>query len=159
ALTGTWEFSGKRGAMVLMHLPQLYQIPNNKLLNRVLDVKELRGKYIVSEVYTCPGPSLYLSGKSESFYSPLCPSVSMMPFAGDEQITGVKAGWPASNVTGMHQSACSVKSTGRYTPLFTLKRRKWYGQLHGRPIQPIREGDDRWEDKDLTWGPLDSDGE
>ncbi|KZP03300.1 hypothetical protein FIBSPDRAFT_845092 [Athelia psychrophila] len=164
ALTGTWEFSGTRGAVLLMHLPQLYTIPNNKLLNRVLDVKELKGKYIVSDAYTCPASSLYLSGKSAekvtfTLHADVPPSVAAIAGVPIGLGGGVKAGWSASNVTGMHQSAGSVKSTGRYTPLFTLKKRKWYEQLRGRPIQPIPEGDDRWEDKDLPWGPLDSDGE
>ncbi|KZP07261.1 hypothetical protein FIBSPDRAFT_763194 [Athelia psychrophila] len=66
ALAGTWAFSGKRGAVLLMHSPQLWMIPNNKLLNRLVDGKGLEGNYIVSEVYACPAVSLYLSHKGKS---------------------------------------------------------------------------------------------
>ncbi|KZP33695.1 hypothetical protein FIBSPDRAFT_1000808 [Athelia psychrophila] len=86
ALTGTWEFSDKRGAVLMMHLPQPYNVPNNKLLNSLVDVKELKGKHIVSDAYTCPASSLDLSGKSESLYSSLCPLPSMISIAGDKQV-------------------------------------------------------------------------
>ena len=66
ALTSTWEFGGKRGAVVVMHSPQLWQIPNVNVLNRLVDVAEVKGKHIVFEAYMCPAASLYLSNKSES---------------------------------------------------------------------------------------------
>ncbi|KZP33699.1 hypothetical protein FIBSPDRAFT_847647 [Athelia psychrophila] len=165
ALTGTWEFSGKRGAVLLMHLPQLYQIPNNKLLNRLIDVKELQGKYIVSDAYTCPASSLYLSGKSDkqvtfNLHADVDPSVAALAAGVPIGMgSGIKAGWSASNATGMHQSAGNAKSiTGRYTPLFTLKKRRWLANWRGRPEEVIPEGGDRWEDIYLPWGPLDEDG-
>ncbi|KZP12442.1 hypothetical protein FIBSPDRAFT_667810, partial [Athelia psychrophila] len=64
ALTGTWEFSGERGAVLVMYSPLLWMIPNNKLLDRLVDVEEVKGKFIVSEAYACPAVSLYLSHKS-----------------------------------------------------------------------------------------------
>ena len=78
ALAGTWDFSEKRGAVLLMHRPQLWTIPNTKLLDRLNKVKELKGKYIVSDAYTCPASSLYLSHKGESLQSYLLTPVTII---------------------------------------------------------------------------------
>lgn len=166
ALAGTWKFGEKRGAVLLMHLPQLWKIPNMKLLDKLIDVPEVKGKYIVSDAYTCPASSLYISGKSHEevtfkLHAETDPLVTGL-------VTGVpvgpggevKGGWSVSNATGLHQCAGSAKSrTGRYTPLFTLKKRRWYAKWRGVPQAPIDENEDKYEDIDVPWGPLDSDGE
>ena len=168
ALAGTWKFGEKRGAVLLMHLPQLWKIPNMKLLDKLVDVPEVKGKYIVSDAYTCPASSLYISGKSRSLCSSSSPSVIRIPFAGSEEVTitlhaevdplvaglaagvpigaggGVKAGWSVSNATGIHQCAGSTKSSrGRNTPLFTLKKRRWYAKWRGVPQAPIDPNQDK----------------
>ena len=170
ALSGTWQFNGERGAVLVMHNPQLWTIPNNKLLNRLSD-DELKGKYIVSDVYACPAASLYLSHKSESLQLPPEPLSDWRWYllSDDQQVTfklhadvdpsvvalttgvpigigaTVKGGWSAHNAGGNHQSAGSAKNlAGKYTPLFTLKKRKWYGGYRGVPQKPINPDDDRY---------------
>ncbi|KAF7974793.1 hypothetical protein HWV62_11285 [Athelia sp. TMB] len=69
ALTGTWEFNVEGGAVLVMHNPQLWMIPNNKLLDRLVNVQAVEGKYIVSEAYMCPAASLYLSNKSDKEFT------------------------------------------------------------------------------------------
>ncbi|KZP31638.1 hypothetical protein FIBSPDRAFT_945143 [Athelia psychrophila] len=120
-----------------MHLPQPYNVPNNKLLNSLVDVKELKGIHIVSDAYTCPASSLDFSGKSDkqvafNLHAEVDPSVAALAAGVPIGVgSGVKAGWSG----------------------------KWYGKWRGRPEGSIPEGDDRWEDIYLPWGPLDSDGE
>ncbi|KZP14090.1 hypothetical protein FIBSPDRAFT_1048977 [Athelia psychrophila] len=167
ALTGTWEFSGQRGAVLLMHSPQLWTIPNNKLLNRLVDGNELEGKYIVSEVYACPAVSLYLSHKDDKqvtfkLHADVDPSIVALAAGAPIGLGGtVKGGWSAHNAGGNHQCAGSEKDlTGKYTPLFILKKRKWGGSYRGVPQKPISADDDKWDNlNNVPWGDLDSEGE
>ncbi|KAF7977601.1 hypothetical protein HWV62_3208 [Athelia sp. TMB] len=148
ALAGTWKFDEKRGAVLLMHLPQLWQIPNMKLLDRLVDVPEVKGKYIVSDAYACPASSLYISGKSSE-------EVTITLHAEvDPIVAGVAAAVPVGG-GGNVKGGCK----GRYTPLFTLKKRRWYAKWRGVPQAPIDPNEDKYEDIDVPWGPLDSDGE
>lgn len=91
---------------------------------------------------------IYLAGDKQvtfNLHADVDPSIAALaagvPVGGGG---GVKTGWSASNATGMHQSAGSEKSlSGRYTPLFTLRKRKWLANFRGCPEATFSEDDDR----------------
>ena len=58
---GQWKFAKKRGALLVMHQPRNDYIPPKVLLKKLIKVPDLKNKYLVTETFTCPAYSLYLS--------------------------------------------------------------------------------------------------
>jgi hypothetical protein len=56
-----WQFSTKRGALLVMHQPRSAYIPPKVLLKTLINITKLKDKYLVTETFTCPAYSLYLS--------------------------------------------------------------------------------------------------
>lgn len=58
---------GKRGAVLVMHKPQQEYIPQGRVLSIINEAHQLKDKYIVSSIFTCPGYYLYLSNRCASY--------------------------------------------------------------------------------------------
>ncbi|KAI0259830.1 hypothetical protein BC834DRAFT_598188 [Gloeopeniophorella convolvens] len=152
ALKSKWKFSSKRGAILLMHEPQMTYVPD-EFLSEVLKRKDiLKDKCVVNQVYTCSGFYMYLSNKTrEELTVSLRTSV---PIAGPVYGThGAKIGWHCDRYAGVQQSAYNAES--RYTPLFAMKTRKRRMLRRGDPMS----GKENWEETDVPWDDLDEDGE
>lgn len=48
-----------------MHKPRSTYVPPKVMLKKLIDIPELRDKYIVTEAFSCPAYSLYLSSGGE----------------------------------------------------------------------------------------------
>jgi len=62
------QFNDKRGAILLMHKPRMTHVPNEFFLaSPRLPIPN--GKFVVSQVWNCPGFYMYLSNRREYSYS------------------------------------------------------------------------------------------
>ena len=70
-IKGQWAFGSKRGALLIMAHPRCFYIPPATLLKHLAEVQALKDMFLVTEAFSCPAYSLYLSSGSECPYSPL----------------------------------------------------------------------------------------
>ncbi len=60
-----WQFNAKRGAVLLMHKPRLTRLPDAFFkAPQTLKLSILKGKFVVYQVWNCPGFYMYLSNRS-----------------------------------------------------------------------------------------------
>ncbi|KAK7678967.1 hypothetical protein QCA50_014746 [Cerrena zonata] len=158
SVKGSWQFDTKRGALLVMHEPCNTYIPPKALLKKLLNVPVLKNKYLVTEIFSCPAYSLYLSsGKAEAVSLALLASVPV-PTALPVNVGGsIKSSWFNHNTSGLFR--CASDEVYSYTPLYALKRIKKPGLLRRDSPLPPAQDDDLWEDATQPWDPLNSDGE
>lgn len=65
SVKGQWVFGSKRGALLVMAQPRSSHIPPGVILKHLAKVEALKDMYLVTETYSCPAYSLYLSSGSE----------------------------------------------------------------------------------------------
>jgi hypothetical protein len=65
SIKGQWSFGSKRGALLIMSNPLCSYIPHGTILKHLAEVETLKKMYLVTEVFSCPAYSLYLSNGSE----------------------------------------------------------------------------------------------
>lgn len=64
-MKASWKFQdGKHGALVILYAPRQYQIPR-LVLSKILKVKWLQDKQIVTSALACPAYLMYLSDKGK----------------------------------------------------------------------------------------------
>ena len=68
SIQGQWAFGSTRGALLVMAYPRSSYILGDTLLNHLAKVQALNDMFIITEVFSCPAYSLYLSSGRE------CPS-------------------------------------------------------------------------------------
>jgi len=143
-----------------MARPRCSYIPQNSVLRHLAKVKALEDMCLVTEVFSCPAYSFYLSNKSEevvnlalvgSFPVPQAPVVTVGG--------GIEGKWWVQNTSGLFRSARNPDGKDDYTPLYMLKniRKKPFFSRRGEK-PPEREGDDLWGDVQAPWSLLDEDG-
>jgi len=163
SIKAEWNFPKKdRGALLVMHSPRQTHIPIDTILKHLYDVPELKDKYLVTDIFSCPAYSLFLSNKSgEKLQLALTGSLPV-PI-----VPGVSAGgsnslsWYTNIETSLMRTAVHPEGEYAYVPLYSLKRRRppiWERILRDAvPVPPV--GDDFWIDVQQPWDPLDEDGE
>ncbi|KAJ3724157.1 hypothetical protein DFJ43DRAFT_1158007 [Lentinula guzmanii] len=159
SIKGEWRFSSKRGALLVMNQPRSTYIPPKALLKKLVDVPELKDKYLATETFSCPAYSLYLSsGEDEAVRLALLATVPL-PTAVPLSVGGsIQSSWWNQNTSGLFR--CASDNEYSYTPLYTLKRIRKPGLLRrDSPLPSTDDDDDLWEDVAQPWDPLDSDGE
>jgi len=148
-----WVFNNKRGAILLMHKPRMTHVPDEFFLAS-LHLSILKGKYVVSQVWNCPGYYMYLSNRSNeqvtvnlrtNLTHPTAPGINVNP--------SVTFSWSAEGCTGVRQYGYQTDAV--YTPLFCLRSVR-------KPM--FRRGEnglgmEAWYDSDVPWGHLDEEGE
>lgn len=158
SVKGQWQFATKRGALLVMHQPRSTYIPPKVMLKKLIDIHELKDKYVVTETFSCPAYSLYLSsGDSEAVSLALLATVPL-PVAPVSVGGSIKSSWWSKNTSGLFRCACDDSENYCYTPLYTLKRIRKSGILRRDSPVPEHKDDDLWEDAPQPWDPLDSDG-
>jgi len=149
-----WQFNSRRGAILLMHRPQLTRVPDEFFAaSESLCLSDLKGKCIVYQVWNCPGYYMYLSSRSKEQVAvglrahapiPVAPGVNISP--------AVNVQWFHEGPTGVRQFAYKPDSV--YTPLFCMKSiRK---SLDRRDESEF--GKDGWFDAEVPWKNLNDEG-
>ena len=147
-----------------MARPRCSYIPQNSVLRHLANVKALEDMCLVTEVFSCPAYSFYLSNKSE------CPCTRPEPIIhvwliyrlGEEVVNlalvgsfpvpqapvvtaggDVEGKWWVQNTSGLFRSARNPDGKDDYTPLYMLKniRKKTFFSRRGEK-PPERQGDD-----------------
>jgi len=148
-----WQFNSKRGAVLLMHTPQLTRVPDQFFNSETLRLPILRGKMVVYQTWNCPGYFMYLSTRSServavnlqtNVVNPATPAVIFNP--------NMSLSWVAEGCTGVRQHA--YRQDRIYTPLFCLK--KITKPLLRRDDSGL--GRDGWHEADVPWDDLDDEG-
>ncbi|KAI0004612.1 hypothetical protein BJV74DRAFT_763147 [Russula compacta] len=152
-----WQFSSKRGAILLMHLPLMTRVPD-EFLQHALELPILKGKKLVYEVWECPGFYMYLSNRSSEHVTislhanvptPGAPGVTVQPSS--------TFSWSAEGSTGVRQYA--YRDGLAFTPLFSLRTiKKSLLRRTGKPMERKYEKF-RWVDADVPWKDLNEEGE
>jgi len=160
SIKGQWAFGSDRGALLIMAHPRSSRIPPANLLKHLADVQLLRNMCLVTEVFSCPAYSFYLSSKSGEAVDVALLGSSPIPQAPGVKVHGeIETKWWSQNTSGLFRSAGEANGKDDYTPLYALKevpKRSFFRD--GQPPPPEPEGDDRWSDVLVPWEPLDEDG-
>ncbi|KAH7906670.1 hypothetical protein BJ138DRAFT_1117362 [Hygrophoropsis aurantiaca] len=162
SLKGEWQFAtGRRGALLVMHKPRQTYLPPGELLKPLYNIPELKDKYIVTSVFSCPAYSIYLSDKSGEKVSLALVANGPIPTAPIANIGAELAlDWWTDSQTSFLRKAASKKGDYSFTPLYALKRKlPVIRRLFRDSPVPEPTGDDFWIDVPQPWDPLDEDGE
>jgi len=148
-----WQFNARRGAILLMHRPQLMRVPDQFFNPETLALPVLKGKMVVYQTWNCHGYYMYLSSRTServavslqtNVVNPAAPAVAVNP--------DINLGWVAEGCTGVRQHA--YRQDAIYTPLFCLKEIR-------RPLLRRDEsglGRDGWHEADVPWDDIDDEG-
>jgi len=149
--TSRWQFSAKRGAILLMFKPRLIGVPD-PFLPLALNIPALKGKSLAHHVYECPGFYTYLSNKASETVTVSLRADVPSGIPGITINPAVNVGWLAEGCTGVRQQA--YRPGAVYTPLYCLKslRRRLMRRDDSSP------GIESWEDTDVPWDDLDEEG-
>lgn len=134
AFKGQWKFDKSRGALLVMDQPETTVIAD-QLLTALIGIKKLRGRYLVTEVFSCPDYVLYLSNKSQPHHrcrslvltnsrqgnetigiSPQADAVLPSAVSPGSQFDSV---WICEGGTGLFQKAYHEEPC--FTPLYQVK--------------------------------------
>ncbi|KAG1748137.1 hypothetical protein EDB19DRAFT_1684483 [Suillus lakei] len=163
---------GKRGAVLVMHMPQQEYIPRGKVLNRIHKAVELHDKYLVTSTFTCPGYYIYLSNKSgERISLALTASPIGVTTDGEASVdwwtdarTEDPLDWWTDAQAAFLRKAFDKAGQYRYTPLYALKHEGTWAQRFLRleeeeetedmiPLDEDGDEDPVWEEKDEDFAP------
>jgi len=139
-----------------MARPRITHIPNNTVLELLIDSPTLADKCLVTDVMSCHAYSLYLSTKNTDIIT--LALIGTLPIPGTAGVTvsgDIK--WWSNNVTGLLQSACAKEN--KFSPLFILKKVPKRNRTlfrDGPVVNPT--GDDLWVNARPPWDALDEDG-
>jgi len=118
-----WQFNNKRGALLLMHRPQLICVPDGFFHEKKFDLPLLKHKVVVDQVYNCPGFYMYMSNKCSEQISVSLRSNTLPPASPSDSTEStlfpLSVGWSANVTTGFCQYA--YREDAVYTPIFHLK--------------------------------------
>jgi len=159
SIKGQWIFGSRRGALLIMAHPRCSYIPPATILKYLAEVEGLKDMFLVTEVFSCPAYSLYLSSGTNEIVNLALLGSSPLPQAPVSlQIAGK---WWVQNTSGLFRSASEPDGKDDYTPLYMLKgirKKRGIFSRRDRP-PPEREGDDLWEIVQVPWSPLDENGD
>ncbi|KAF7427960.1 hypothetical protein PC9H_007177 [Pleurotus ostreatus] len=117
AFKGQWKFDKSRGALLVMDRPETTVIAD-QLLTALIGVEKLRGRYLITEVFSCPGYVLYLSNKSNETIGISLQADGVLPSAVSPGAQFDSA-WICEGGTGLFQKA--YREEACFTPLYQAK--------------------------------------
>ncbi|KAH7889177.1 hypothetical protein F5I97DRAFT_1842266 [Phlebopus sp. FC_14] len=160
---GEWQFQqGSRGAVLMMHDVRQRFIPPNGILEKLSKLAHLKGKCLVTSVFSCSAYTMCLSDKSGNKVSlALTGTVPIALAAGMAAGGNVALGWQVKGNSTYIRSGVAVEPEKRFIPLYSLRRSvSW---LSGRLMRdsPVEdpEGDEWWSPLEAPWEPLDEEGQ
>uniref|UniRef100_A0A8H7XTA0 Uncharacterized protein n=1 Tax=Psilocybe cubensis TaxID=181762 RepID=A0A8H7XTA0_PSICU len=160
AIKGEWTFGSKRGALLVMAQPRSVYIPHGMLLEHLVKVKALEDMHLVTEVFSCPAYSLYLSSGNDDVVK-----LALLGSAPIPHVPGVSAGarvgieWWSQFTTGLFRHGREPQGEDSFTPLYMLKEIRKKGWFKRGLPPPVYEGDDlSWEAIEPPWEHLDEEG-
>ncbi|KAI0283242.1 hypothetical protein BC826DRAFT_1110231 [Russula brevipes] len=136
-----WQFNKKRGAVLLMHRPRRTYIPD-EFFEVSRGVRILKGKFVVTETWDCPGYFWYLSSKmNEQMTVGLhegkitVPARDLSGGDGGRSCLTAHSPWFYQGAIGYFKY--SYLANGLYTPLLSLKLvpkvpKSWLRRLKSR---------------------------
>jgi len=149
-----WQFGKNRGAVLAMRQVLLTYMPD-EFLRHLIGVSYLKGKSLVTSVYSTPAYYLYLSNcKNENVQVALRANVPI-PVPGLAAGGEVGVGWWSEGTSGRHE--CASGPTESFFPLYGLKSIRAPGIF--RRDGAGRVDVDSWDDPDTPWENLDENGE
>ncbi|KAI0004598.1 hypothetical protein BJV74DRAFT_881176 [Russula compacta] len=147
-----WRFNDKRGAILLMHRPQMTIVPD-EFFKVSVQIPILKGKCLVYQTWNCPGFFMYLSNRSsEQMTVSLHKSVPAPAGSGTNTTPPVTFNWSAEGSAGVRQYA--YKPGAVYTPLLRMRSIR-------RPLLRRDEkgpGEEGWYETDVPWPDIDEEG-
>ncbi|KAI0259829.1 hypothetical protein BC834DRAFT_597900 [Gloeopeniophorella convolvens] len=149
ALKAQWKFGERRAGFLVMYQARRTSIPEEFLkLTLKSPIPELKGKDIVTNIFTCPAFAMYMSNKSgENVKLALRTSVTE---------TGTQSGWYAEGNVGVYQFG-SLPDPEAFLPLYNMQ------VLQKRARIPRRDGRDpnelHWGATEAPWKDLNDEGE
>jgi len=161
SIKGQWSFGSKRGALLVMANPLCSYIPPATILKYLAEVEALKDMFLVTEVFSCPAYSLYLSNGSNEVVDLALVGTFPIPHSpGATAGVNAEGKWWTQNANGLFRSAREPLGNDHYTPLYMLRgirKRKSFFSRRGE-LGPKPEGDDIWGEVHVPWNPLDEDG-
>ncbi|KAF7349156.1 hypothetical protein MVEN_01437900 [Mycena venus] len=158
SIKGQWKFNkNKTGALLVMAQPRITFLDEATLFEKLVGVKELDDKCLVTATVTCHAYAMYLSSQSEDSISLALhstPSVSAAPLglAGGES----KLDWWSEKGAGVFRHGCAEPGTYSFTPMFMLKRKPKNDKFSSHRSALL---DTMWEEVQVPWRPLKEGGE
>jgi len=160
SIQGQWAFGSTRGALLLMAHPRSSYILGDTLLKHLIKVKALKDMFLVTEVFSCPAYSLYLSNKRERpcmlVLNPILIFIMLDEHLENEVVNlallgsfpvpdspGLTAGgttdgkWWVRYAGGLFRSARDHHGKDNFTPLYMLKgiqrKKRWISRRGENP--------------------------
>ncbi|KAH8105747.1 hypothetical protein DFH11DRAFT_1518399 [Phellopilus nigrolimitatus] len=155
-LKGQWQFNHSRGALLIMHMPRITRVPD-EFLAESLSRGLLKGKTLVTHVYSCPAYALYLSNKSNKTVSiALVADVPSIVAPSVSSGAGIGTKWVDDGTAGLLQKGYNDEAV--FVPLYSIKKitkRK----IRRESFDENAPRGDFWANVEALWGFLDDDGE
>ncbi|KAH8105755.1 hypothetical protein DFH11DRAFT_1277139 [Phellopilus nigrolimitatus] len=156
SLKGQWKFNESRGALLIMHVPRITRVPD-EFLAESLGRGLLKGKTLVTHVYSCPAYALYLSNKtSETVSIALVADVPSNVAPSVSPGAGIGTKWVGDGTAGLLQKGYNDEAV--FVPLYSIKKitkRK----IRRESFDENAPTGDFWANVEAPWGFLDDDGE
>jgi len=149
-----WQFNSRRGAILLMHKPRLTRVPDTFFkTGDTHKIPILKAKFVVYQVWDCPGFYMYLSNRSsEQVTIGLRPNVAASVSQGASNQPTPAFSWFTEGTAGVRQHA--YRADAVYSPLYCLK-------FIRRPLlrrDEKAQGPEAWYEADVPWEDLDEEG-
>ncbi|EKM60607.1 uncharacterized protein PHACADRAFT_246648 [Phanerochaete carnosa HHB-10118-sp] len=154
------KFENHRAAVLVMHNPRMSVVPD-ELYQETLDDASLKAFFqdkkllLVMESFVCDGYFMYLSSKkAESVHVSL--NADVIPGG---LSAGANASWATEGGSGTFRRGYRKAEEDTFTPLYRLKAIQPPPRKRRESPDPNAVEGDRWDDVDVPWDALDSDGE
>ncbi|KAH8103697.1 hypothetical protein DFH11DRAFT_1734619 [Phellopilus nigrolimitatus] len=155
-LKGQWQFNHSRGAFLIMHMPRLTRVPD-EFLAESLSRGLLKGRTLVTHVYSCPAYALYLSNKTNETVSiALAADVPSIVAPGVSPGAGIGTKWVDNGTAGLLQKGYNDEAV--FVPLYSI-RKIAKRKIRRESFDENAPVGDFWANVEAPWGFLDDDGE
>ncbi|KAH8105759.1 hypothetical protein DFH11DRAFT_1277388 [Phellopilus nigrolimitatus] len=155
-LKGQWQFNQSRGAFLIMHMPRITRVPD-EFLAESLARGLLKGKTLVTHVYSCPAYALYLSNKTnETVKITLGADIPSIVAPGVSPGAEIGTKWVDDGTAGLLQKGYNDEAV--FVPLYSIRKIRKRGIRRESFDEKAPRGD-FWANVEVPWGFLDDDGE
>ncbi|GJE89795.1 hypothetical protein PsYK624_059030 [Phanerochaete sordida] len=151
------KFNKRRGAFLIMHNPRMTVVPDEFCSSATalgIPFFQDRKISVVTAAFACDGYALYLSSKQQESVKVALQANAPAPGAGAH----AAGSWVMDGGSGVFRQAYLGNKAG-YTPLYLLKSVQPRPPRRRETPDPNENDDDRWNEMEVPWDFLDSDGE